>query len=170
MTPGAAKAAADVLIDMIQGEHQATCQTLAAVTEAGKTYKPDAKSRTPWDIATHLATADVWFLDSIAKGAFAFDPEAQKRAVAAFTTAEDIVTFYKAAIPQRLAALQALTGEHLATTINFGGFMQMPAVNFIGFANNHSVHHRGQLAASLRAIGAKVPNIYGPSADAEPAK
>ena len=27
---------------------------------------------------------------------------------------------------------------------------------------------RGQLAAYLRALGSKVPNIYGPSADAEP--
>ena len=42
-------------------------------------------------------------------------------------------------------------------------------MNFVGFANNHSVHHRGQLAAYLRAMGSKVPNIYGPSADAEPA-
>jgi hypothetical protein len=25
--------------------------------------------------------------------------------------------------------------------------------------------HRGQLAAYLRAMGSKVPNIYGPSAD-----
>ena len=41
------------------------------------------------------------------------------------------------------------------------------SVQFIGFANNHSVHHRGQLAAYLRAMGSKVPNIYGPSADAE---
>ena len=38
---------------------------------------------------------------------------------------------------------------------------------FLGFANNHSIHHRGQLAAYLRAMGSKVPNIYGPSADAE---
>jgi uncharacterized damage-inducible protein DinB len=27
------------------------------------------------------------------------------------------------------------------------------------------MHHRGQLAAYLRAMGSRVPNIYGPSAD-----
>ena len=32
-------------------------------------------------------------------------------------------------------------------------------------ANNHSTHHRGQLAAYLRAMGSKVPPIYGDSAD-----
>ena len=31
--------------------------------------------------------------------------------------------------------------------------------------NNHHIHHRGQLAAYLRAAGSKVPAIYGMSAD-----
>jgi hypothetical protein len=30
---------------------------------------------------------------------------------------------------------------------------------------NHMIHHRGQLTVYLRLIGAKVPGIYGPSAD-----
>jgi hypothetical protein len=34
-------------------------------------------------------------------------------------------------------------------------------------AGNHSIHQRGQLAAYLRGMGSKVPNIYGPSADAK---
>jgi uncharacterized damage-inducible protein DinB len=32
-------------------------------------------------------------------------------------------------------------------------------------ANNHGIHHRGQLASYLRAHGSKVPAIYGGSAD-----
>jgi uncharacterized damage-inducible protein DinB len=35
-------------------------------------------------------------------------------------------------------------------------------------ANNHGIHHRGQLAAYLRAHGSKVPAIYGVSADEQP--
>jgi len=42
---------------------------------------------------------------------------------------------------------------------------QWPNVSYLGFANNHSVHHRGQLASYLRAMGSKVPAIYGGSAD-----
>jgi len=30
---------------------------------------------------------------------------------------------------------------------------------------NHTIHHRGQLCAYLRQMGAKVPNIYGGSFD-----
>ena len=33
---------------------------------------------------------------------------------------------------------------------------------------NHWYHHRGQLAVYLRQVGAKVPSIYGPSADENP--
>jgi uncharacterized damage-inducible protein DinB len=38
-------------------------------------------------------------------------------------------------------------------------------VTFLAMAQNHSVHHRGQLAAYLRAMGSHVPSIYGGSAD-----
>ena len=54
--------------------------------------------------------------------------------------------------------------------IDFFGMFKWPRAQWVGFANNHSIHHRGQLAAYLRAMGSKVPNIDGPSADAEPAK
>ena len=33
---------------------------------------------------------------------------------------------------------------------------------------NHLVHHRGQLTVYLRTSGAKVPSLYGPSADENP--
>jgi uncharacterized damage-inducible protein DinB len=33
---------------------------------------------------------------------------------------------------------------------------------------NHWYHHRGQLCVYLRQVGAKVPSIYGPSADENP--
>ena len=69
--------------------------------------------------------------------------------------------------PEKLAALRALPAEKSTEMLDFFGMMKMSRAQFIGFANNHSIHHRGQLAAYLRAMGSKVPNIYGPSADAE---
>ncbi len=80
---------------------------------------------------------------------------------------DDVVAFYKKTFPEKLKQLRAMPGDKLTSTISFFGMMNWPAVQFIGFANNHSIHHRGQLAAYLRAMGSKVPNIYGPSADAE---
>jgi len=165
-----AKNAAEVLCGLWEGESRATAEVLAAVKGGNRDYKPDAKSRTAWEVATHLATADIWFIDSIVNGAFQFDEAAAKKAQASFTDANQLAEFYRKTFPEKLKALRALPGDALAQPLSFFGMMEMPRVNFIGFANNHSVHHRGQLAAYLRAMGSKVPNIYGPSADAEPAK
>jgi uncharacterized damage-inducible protein DinB len=166
MTAEQAKAAADMLATVWEGEFPATCQVLAAVKDDNRNYKPDPKSRTAWELAMHLAMADIWFIDSITKGAFEWNQEAVKQAETEFKNVSDVVAFYKQTFPAKLAALRALPAEKSAEVLDCFG-MKMPRAQFIGFANNHSIHHRGQLAAYLRAMGSKVPNIYGPSADAE---
>ena len=152
---------------MWENEHKATCQVLAAVKDANRDYKPDPKSRSAWQLAAHIATADVWFIESIINGSFLFDPEAAKQAEGQFKTVNDIVEYYRKTLPEKLKAVRALPAEKLTENIDFFGFMKMPRANFVLFANNHSIHHRGQLAAYLRALGSKVPDIYGPSADSE---
>jgi uncharacterized damage-inducible protein DinB len=164
-----ARAAADAMASLWENELTATAQVLAAVKDDNRGYKPDPKSRTAWDLATHIATADIWFMDSIRQGKFEWDPDAAKKAEGQFKNVNDIVEFYKKTAPEKLAALRALPAETLTEVLDFFGVMKMPRAQWIGFANNHSIHHRGQLAAYLRAMGSKVPNIYGPSADAEPA-
>jgi len=167
MNAEGAKAAADVLLNGWNGEFAATSKVLAAVKNDNRDYKPDQKSRSAWELATHLASADIWFIDSIISGTFAWDPDAAKKVESRFTDVQAVVDFYNKTFPEKLAALRAVPGDKLAETIDFFGMMKMPRVQFIAMANNHSIHHRGQLAAYLRAMGSKVPDIYGPSADAE---
>jgi uncharacterized damage-inducible protein DinB len=164
-----AKAAAEAMAALWEGEFPATTQVLSAVKDETRDYRPDPKSRTAWELATHLATADIWFIDSIAAGKFEWNPDAAKQAESQFRTVGDIVAFYKKTFPEKLAALKAMPASQQAEVLDFFGMMKMPRAQWIGFANNHSIHHRGQLAAYLRAMGSKVPNIYGPSADAEQA-
>src|SRR5688572_5065309 len=128
------KAAADMLATVWEGEFSATCQVLAAVKDDNRDYKPDAKSRTAWELATHLATADIWFIDSITKGAFDYNPEAAKQAVSQFKSVSDVVAFYKQAFPAKLAALRALPADKSTELLDFFGMMQMPRAQFIGFA------------------------------------
>lgn len=165
MNADQAKFLAEYLTGLIERESAMTAQVLEAVPDTGHNYKPDAKSRTAWELATHLATADVWFLQSVIDGAFNWDPEGAKQAAAQFGSVKDVVAFYKREVPARLAALRALPGDKLAKNIDFFGMMQQPGAWFIGMANNHSTHHRGQLASYLRSMGSKVPPIYGDSAD-----
>lgn len=167
MNADQSKTACDTLTALWESEFPATCLVLAAVKDDNRDFKPDAKSRSAWALATHLATADMWFIDCILNGKFDFNPEAAKQAEAQFASVNDIVTFYRQAFPDKLKQLRALPADKLTAPLSFFGMMEMPTVSYIGFANNHSIHHRGQLAAYLRAMGSKVPNIYGPSADAE---
>jgi uncharacterized damage-inducible protein DinB len=62
------------------------------------------------------------------------------------------------------ARVAALTAEQLLTPVNFFIF-NLPAVQYLAFVNNHSIHHRGELATYLRPMGSKVPAIYGGSYD-----
>jgi uncharacterized damage-inducible protein DinB len=64
-----------------------------------------------------------------------------------------------------IEAVRALPVEKLTAPISFFGMFNHSAIFYLGFMLNHSIHHRGQLAAYLRAAGGKVPNIYGGSFD-----
>jgi uncharacterized damage-inducible protein DinB len=167
MTGEQSQILAQAMITLWQREFPATLRVLGALKDDAKEYRPHPKSRSAWELGTHLATADVWFIDSIAGGRFEWDREAAKQAASRLTTVQELTAFYGQEFPSRLASLGNLSGGTLAEAIDFFGMMKMTRAEWIGFANNHSVHHRGQLSAYLRSMGAKVPDIYGPSADSE---
>jgi uncharacterized damage-inducible protein DinB len=148
-----------------EGEIPATTKVLQNVPDEGRSYKPDEKSRTAWELATHIALGDLWFIQSIIDGSFTFDPEAEKQQVAQFKNTRDVAAFYQREVSAKLKELRALPPDRLTKVVDFFGMMQQPNVTYLGFANNHSIHHRGQLASYLRACGSKVPSIYGGSAD-----
>lgn len=158
-----ARVVVDYFANLMRQEFRQTKRVLAAVTESGRDYKPDAKSRTAWELATHLATADVWFLTSIAQGAFVWDPET--KLPAEMTNVPGMVAWYEKTYPAAIDQVAAMTPEQMLRIVDFFGMMKLPAVGFLGLANNHGIHHRGQLASYLRAMGSKVPAIYGMSAD-----
>lgn len=151
--------------NMLEMEGQTTAKVLAAVPDGKRSYRPDEKSRTAWELATHIATSDVWFLDSIINGKFDFDPEGEKQMSAQFKNVKDVVDFYNREFPAKVKQLRAVPTEQLTKVVDFFGMFKWPNASYLGFANNHSIHHRGQLAAYLRAMGSKVPSIYGGSAD-----
>ena len=165
MNAEVAKAIVEFYTSSMENEAKTTAAVLAAVPDSGHGYKPDPKSRTAWELATHIASSDVWFLDSILAGNFGFDPAAENRVVSQFKNTADVVAYYNREYPARLAKLRALPAEDLLKVVGFFGVMQAPNITYLGIANNHGIHHRGQLAAYLRAMGSKVPSIYGGSAD-----
>ncbi|HYV03055.1 MAG TPA: DinB family protein, partial [Blastocatellia bacterium] len=67
------------------------------------------------------------------------------------------------------SALEKTNDEFLMTPWKLlaGGkvVMESPRQAVIQDTINHWAHHRGQMTVYLRLMGAKVPAIYGPSAD-----
>ena len=159
MTADEAKAVAQTVGQQLKNEWMTTYKVLAAVPEGKKDYKPDPNARSAWELATHLAGADVWFLDGVLAGKFE-NPNEQAPA----PDIAGVADWYKKEFPNRLDRVLALDGNKLTEIIDFYG-MKMPAVQYLVFTLVHMVHHRGQLACYLRPMGSKVPSIYGGSYD-----
>lgn len=167
MTGDQAKFYAEQLVATMRQEMKTTTKVLAAVNNDKRDFRPDPKSRSAWELATHIATSDVWFVNCALDGKYVFDPAAAKAAEAKLQTVSDVVAFYESVYKAALDRAAAATPEELSREVDFFGMMKMPAVSFLMMANNHSIHHRGQLSAAIRGTGSKVPDIYGPSGDTE---
>ena len=161
MNPAEAKATAAMFLAGLEQEYETTKKVIAAVPESQLDFKLGEKGRTMRELAWHLIASEVWFADSIATKDF----QRPESAIPAGGSVSAMAEFYDKEIPLRLAKLKELSGEQLAEIVNFFGVMQVPNVMLMGFWNNHSIHHRGQLSTYLRAVNAHVPSIYGGSAD-----
>jgi uncharacterized damage-inducible protein DinB len=160
MTPEQGKLLCSVFVDTMKNETETTKKVMRAVPDDKKSYKPDPKSMTAHELAWHIATAEIWFMDGIIAGQFT-QPGAQD----APPTIGKIVEWYETNHRDRLNKLKDVPAENLAKTISLFGVMELPAVAYLNFLNLHSCHHRGQLSTYLRPMGSKVPSIYGGSAD-----
>ena len=157
-----ARAILSALTRSIESESVTTRKVIAAVPAGNKDYKPDEKSRTAWEIATHLAMSDIWFADCILNGEFGWTGEPANPPE--FTDPAAVAKWHETQLGAKLAKIRAMPDADLLRDADFFG-TKAPVVTFMVAFNNHHIHHRGQLAAYLRAAGSKVPAIYGMSAD-----
>ncbi|MBL8177325.1 MAG: DinB family protein [Bryobacterales bacterium] len=162
MTPEQASALIAMTTQEAAMESATTRKVLAAVPNDKGGYTPAEKSMTALDLAWHLASAEVWFFNSIADGAF---PQGEGTRPDTVTTPADVVAWYDANFGPALDRVKNMSAEAAAKIVDFYGVIQMPAIHFMQFNVKHTCHHRGQLSVYLRPMGAKVPSIYGGSAD-----
>lgn len=140
-----------------------TSRVIAAIPDGRGNYSPDPKSKNALDLAWHIASSECWFLDSLIKGSFAMEGEASRPPE--LDSGARIAEWYKANIAPLWEQVSKLDAAKLAQPMDFFGIYNFPAVAYLSFMSRHSIHHRGQLAAYLRPMGGKVPDIYGGSAD-----
>jgi len=163
--PVEAKTIAGFLLGEMTREVKTTTRVFGAVPGGRLDYQPDTSSKTAIGLLRHITLEDEWLLTSIANGRFLPPPDDSD--ACGIMTPADAIAYYIDRVPPAIERVKALSGEDLVRTIDMLGFMQLPAVSLLSMAVKHSVHHRGQLSAYLRAMGGKVPGIYGPSADAQ---
>lgn len=165
LSPDECKTIAAYLLSEAEMESAATKRVIGAVPAGQESYSPDGKSMNALALAWHIASAEWWFLDCVAKGEFKNTdgggvPEGIK-------SATDVLNWYDANVPAAREAVKAMSGADLAKELDFFGVWNTAAVNYVSLSLKHSIHHRGQLSAYLRPMGAKVPGIYGPSGDSK---
>jgi len=163
LTPEAAIMIRGMLLSGADREQATTLKVISAIPDQNHDYKPDPKSKTALELASHIAGADVMFLDGILAGAFGGPGQAPP----AGATVAELAAWYDATYKASSAKVASLPADALVKVIDFHGFAQMPAVMYLTFLTSHMIHHRGQLSTYLRAMGGKCPSIYGPSADEE---
>jgi uncharacterized damage-inducible protein DinB len=160
LTPEFVVAYRDMMLMGLSNEMQTTRKVLAAVPDNKREYRPDPNARCAWELATHIANVDVQFADGIADLKFVMESEANQA-----QTASELAASYEKEFTRAINRIRAMTPEQLLTPIDFYGVFNLPAVMYLGFLNNHSIHHRGQLSSYLRPMGSKCPSIYGGSYD-----
>jgi uncharacterized damage-inducible protein DinB len=153
------------LLPQIKNEHKTARRMIEALPAGGDDYRPNEASMSAFDLAWHLASADCFFLEAVADGEFR-GGGARPETVRTFA---DIAEWYSRRFLECFNRVKDLTAEQLMKPISFHNGPDYAAVMYLQFGLNHSIHHRGQLSTYLRPMGAKVPSIYGGSAD-EPAK
>lgn len=161
MTPEQAVFLRDFLLQSHDFECPVTSKVLAAIPAGKMAYQAEEKARTAGDVAWHIAVAEKVFLEGILGGEFAWDESGRPEGDSGAAIAE----WYNATIPGLVAKVREMDGAALTKTIPFFGMFNLPAAAYLNFMLNHTIHHRGQLAAWLRPMGGKVPSIYGGSAD-----
>jgi uncharacterized damage-inducible protein DinB len=156
-----AKFLLEFLLPQVRSELAVTLRLLAAVPLDGGSYRPHDKGMSAFELARHMAICEVWFFDAILHGEFG---EAVRPPESA-TTCQDVAQWFAENASKRLLLLEQLPAASLAKEVDYIGLRNDPAVAYLNIAIRHTVHHRGQLSAYLRGMGARVPAIYVESAD-----
>jgi uncharacterized damage-inducible protein DinB len=167
LTPDQAKFILNWSLPTLKNEHQTTKRVIEAIPLDKGDYRPDSICKTALELAWHIVASEQRFLGGIAAGAFDFTPMPRPESI---KNSAGIATWFDESFAVNLEKLGALSNEQLIKMIDFRGMFQQPAVFFLGLAQNHTIHHRGQLSMYLRPMGAKVPAIYGESYDTTQAR
>jgi len=145
-------------------------KALEQVPDGKYDWKPHERSMIFGYLADMVATIPTWITMEINLDELDIAPPEGKgtKAPQKETRAELLKALDDAAVEAR-SALEKTSDEHLMTNWKLLAqgkvVVESPRYEMIQETINHWAHHRGQMTVYLRLMGAKVPALYGPSAD-----
>lgn len=157
----------DIFLPGLKNEHRITKSVIEAIPLDKGDYRPDGVSKSALDLAWHIVATEMRFMEAVPAGEFDFSPRPRPDSI---KNSADLTRWYTDNFEPRFEKLTKLSNEQLLKIVDFRGMFQLPAVMYLNFVLQHSIHHRGQLSMCLRPIGAKVPAIYGESYDSAEAR
>jgi uncharacterized damage-inducible protein DinB len=159
------------LIAEFDREAARTRKMLDAIpSDADFSYKPHAKSMSLGHLAGHVTDmTGEWGLLVLTKDKVEF-PADHKWTPYIPASKAALLEKFDAELPKTRSALVAVAPEQWDQNWQFvfGGHAWIDEPRHLVFRDSvlgHMVHHRAQLGVYLRLIGAKIPGMYGPSAD-----
>jgi uncharacterized damage-inducible protein DinB len=138
-------------------ESKTTRNVLSRIPD-GSDYKPDPKSRTAQEIAWQIVCEEKMIIDALETGKAEWAPPPMPPAM------KEVAAAYEQQSDAMIDRWSSLPKERWEGTLEFFGG-QRPAAAMAWSFLFDIVHHRGQITTYLRPMGAKVPQIYGPSGD-----
>lgn len=162
------------LISEFEHEASNTRKLLEAVPEKDLHYKPSPISWTMGELAQHIATIYYWYVGTLTQKVYDVSKDSLERG-SPYDMKATLDLFEKNVANAR-TALQGLKEESLTDewTMKIGERIvlgPMPrGIVARGFLFNHIYHHRGEMIVYLRATGNKVPGLYGPTYEQNPAR
>ena len=161
----------ELLLAELDREVPRSRRALAEVPAGKYDWKPHDKSMILGYLANMVATMPAWLAMGVNMNELDVAPASGSSAMKQekLETSEALVAALDKSAAEARKALQGTTDEFLMTPWKLlarGTVVQeTPRWEMIQDTINHWAHHRGQMTVYLRLLGAKVPSIYGPSAD-----
>lgn len=160
----------DMLLSELNREADRSRRALEQVPEGKFDWKPHDRSMIFGHLAHMVATMPSWVAMGVTQNELDLNPPAgSQHSRPRLDTSSELVAALDKSLADGRAALEKTTDDFLMTPwrLLVAGkvVMETPRHLMIEDTLNHWVHHRGQMTVYLRLMGAKVPALYGPSAD-----
>jgi uncharacterized damage-inducible protein DinB len=160
----------ELLLAQFEREVERSRRALEQVPEGKYDWKPHDKSMIFGYLADLVATIPSWIAMAITRDELDVAPaDGSNMERARNETSDALLKALDKTGTDARAALEQTTEEHLMTSWRLLArgqvVIETPRHVMIQDTFNHWAHHRGQLTVYLRLLGAKVPALYGPSAD-----